>query len=102
MKPLFLRSLSFTWESMSLSKLLAFHPTPFRFSLLMCIVVPLFPNDSEQMNTLRTNFEKAGQFFEADQAKQRVTKLKDALSKKKLLNLSERHRGEVAPPSKGI
>lgn len=47
------------------------------------------------MNTLRSNFEKGGQFFEADQAKQRVTKLKDALSKKKLLNLSERHKGEV-------
>ena len=47
------------------------------------------------MNTLRTNFEKAGQFFEADQAKQRVTKLKDALSKKKLLSLTERHNAEV-------
>jgi hypothetical protein len=47
------------------------------------------------MNTLRTNFEKAGQFFEADQAKQRVTKLKDALSKKKLLTLTERHNTEV-------
>lgn len=62
-------------------------------------IFSLFSSCSEQMNALRTNFEKAGQFFEADQAKQRVTKLRDAINKKKLLNLSERHRGEVAFPS---